>query len=856
MLSLPDSCRQQLAQLPIHTVLADIRSCFQSGHELVLQAPPGAGKTTSVPLALLDERWLGDGKILLLEPRRIAARNAAQRMADLLDEKVGERVGYRMRMDTRVGPRTQIEVITEGVLTRMLQADPSLEGIAMVIFDECHERNLNTDLGLALCLQGRALFRDTDNPLRLLAMSATLDAEALSTLLNHAPVVTSEGRQYPVTLNYRPQRPHPRDLVDAVTETTLQALSDTTDSVLVFLPGQREIHQVQQRLQSSLSGGSSIDILPLYGSLPLTAQQAAIRHQPSRRKVVLATDIAETSLTINGVHVVVDSGLARKPVYDPTTAMVRLQTQRISQASATQRMGRAGRLGPGFCYRLWPQDQQQQLARHSTAEILDTDLTALALQLLSWGVGDPTELDWLDPPPAAGFQQALDLLVQLQAVHITQGQPKLSSHGEKMAQMPTHPRLAHMLTIAHQAGHTRTAAAIAALLSERLPNINGSRDGLDDYLELLAAGKPKQPPLMGWYQRCRQQQKQFEQLCHAVIDTAEATAQPLSSAAMVALAYPDRIARQRTDNGTLYQLANGRQAMIANTSALRRHTWLAVAEISGQQTADGKSRDDHIRLANPIDLEQLESLMSNDITSQDTVYWNNKDQRLIAERRQYLGQLMIRSRVLNDLPDDQRLLALHHAIEQQGLDLLPWTPTLRQWQQRVMLLCDADNDSWPDVSDSGLNARLHDWFDPYAARVTNARHLAALPLADMLSSLLPWPLPQQLDEQAPTHLTVPSGSRIALDYGEPPPVLAVKLQEMFGATQTPTIANGRVAVKLHLLSPAGRPLQVTQDLAAFWANGYDSVKKEMKGRYPKHPWPDDPLTFKPTAKTKRHLKNN
>ncbi len=835
-----------LPTLPVTDILDTLNSELQQHDAAVLEAPPGAGKTTLVPLSLLQAPWLADHKILLLEPRRIAARNAAARMASLLGEKVGETVGYRIRQETHVSDRTRIEVITEGILTRMLQQDPSLEGVGLVIFDECHERNLNTDLGLALALAGRDLFRDEASPLKLLAMSATLDGQALARLLGDAPILTSEGRMFPVEVHYGEHRKASDDIIQPITQMIQQAHHDTDGSLLVFLPGQREIQRVQQALSSRIDNNT--EILPLYSSLPAKAQQHAIA--PSQgRKIVLATDIAETSLTIDGVTVVVDSGLARKPHYDPTTAMTRLKTERISQASATQRMGRAGRTAPGRCYRLWSQEQHHQLPQQSTPEILQTDLSSLVLQLLNWGVDDPNELAWLDPPPPALYQQSLDLLQQLGATEIHEGHCRLTPHGEAMSALPLAPRLAHLMFMAHSLpGMQKSGAQIAALLSDRLPS-QYRRDELDDYLALFAAPNDIHKTIKPWAKRCADQARRYQQTVQGLPTTSLNSPIDADAALLVALAYPDRIARQKSANGCHFQLANGRQAIVAENSPLRRYPWLAVAELSGSHG----SRDDHIRLASALDPAHFEGLLAPLVTATDHIGWQNG--RLIAERQSSIGKLIIARTPKSDISDADRLAALHRWLAQKGTDCLNWTAELRQWQQRVLLLRQwQPQDNWPDVSDSGLLANLEQWFDPFVGRISNTQQLAALPLADMLSSLLPWPLPNQLDSLAPTHMAVPSGSRIRIDYLEHPPVLAVKLQEMFGSTSTPAVANGRVALKLHLLSPAGRPLQVTQDLAAFWQNGYDAVKKEMKGRYPKHPWPDDPLQFQATAKTKRHLK--
>ncbi len=845
-------------KLPVEEVLEQIKQCLREGDELVIEAPPGAGKTTLVPLALMHEKWLADKKILMLEPRRIAARAAAFRMADLINETPGQTIGYRMRLDTRVSARTRIEVITEGILTRMLQQDPSLEGVGLVIFDEFHERNLDSDLALALCLKGRSLFRDNAFPLKILVMSATLDSNAISQMLNDAALVKSAGKAYPVDIIYGQSGKSRERIVERMVATIKQVLKENPrSSLLAFLPGQGEIHRAADVLANWLHDNkiNDIHLRPLFGNLTIQMQQAAIAplsgNQANDQKVVLATNIAETSLTIEGVDVVVDCGLARESRFDPTTGMASLHTVKISRASSIQRTGRAGRIRPGKCYRLWSFDQQQQLAAHGTAEILKADLASLALQLLQWGVDDASELEWLDPPPKGSWQQAVELLKSLAAIERKAGALVLTAHGQAMASLAVHPRLAHLLVCGAEIGSGKPASLLASLLSERDPFAQDDPD-ISHRLDILTGESHCPPKHQGWLHRSRQLAQQIaDQLSKQKLPV-RLTRPPDKEQLpgyLLACAYPDRIARRRHSGG--YQLANGRSASLKGQNHLGKYQWLSVAEVTG--VAGGKG--DIIRSAAPLD-ENLFATVLRDFVGLETIAeWDRKTGRFVAEEQQKIGKLVLHRTPLKSVPVEAKRAVLIQYIQKQGLQILPWKKEDHQWCARVSLARSTENEpGWPDVSPQVLLDSLENWLAPYLDKVNLLQDFARLDLRSILAAMLPYEKHQQLKKLAPERIKVPSGSSIVIDYTESPPVLAVKLQEMFGCEQTPTVLSGKVPLLVHLLSPAGRPLQITQDLAGFWRSSYHDVKKEMKGRYPRHPWPDDPLKAVATRRTKKSEK--
>ena len=840
------------APLPIESALPDLRRALANHRNVVLQAPPGAGKSTGVPLALLPETWRGQSRIVMLEPRRLAARAVATRMAHVMGEAVGRTVGFRTRLETKVSKDTRIEVVTEGILTRWLQRDATLEGVAIVIFDEFHERSLNADLGLALCLDAQETVRED---LKLLVMSATLDGAAVAKLLGDAPIVSAEGRAFPVTTHYRERldvrntaRPQYEDIALITARTIARAIEDEQGDVLAFLPGQGEIRRAQRFLEET-SLPRAAKVLPLFGELSPQEQDAAI--QPARsgeRKIVLATNIAETSLTIEGVRIVVDSGQERRSRFDPATGMSRLEIGGISRASADQRRGRAGRLEAGVCYRLWSEIEHATLPAQTAPEIVGADLAPLALELANWGIADPASLRWLDPPPSATFAQARDLLRSLDAIA---ADGRVTAHGRTLARMATHPRLAHMIVRGAELRLQSTALQIAAVLGERdLLRTQGPDRNVDLRFRVEALRGERGLP-GGVYVDAGAKQRALRsidllarQLEHS--STGAAQHSDADVGRLLALAYPDRIAQSRGSGGR-YLLSSGRGAQLPPAQSLAQAEFLVVADL------DAGDREALIRLAAPISRELLEADFASHIEHRERLEWNSREQSVTAQDERWLGALKLYERRI-DKPDPTRVLnAMLTGIRELGLAALPWTKPARALQTRMIFARRFDERSpqpWPDVSDAALMTNLEDWLAPWLTDMSRRDHLARLDLHDILMSLLDWNAQQRLEEFAPTHLLVPSGSRIPIDYTEESPTVAVRLQEVFGLHDTPTVAQGRVPLTLQLLSPAHRPVQVTRDLVSFWARGYLDVKKELKGRYPKHYWPDDPLTAQATARAK------
>ncbi len=751
----------------------------------VLQAPPGAGKSTGVPLALLDAPWLAGQRMLVLEPRRLAARAVANRMASLLGESVGETVGYRMRLDTQVGPRTRIEVVTEGILTRQLQRDPALEGVGLVIFDEFHERSLQADLGLALTLDVRRQLRPQ---LRMLVMSATLDGAAVAALLDDAPLIAAPGLSFPVETRYA-ERDSSDYLDRQVAAAIHRALRDDPGDLLVFLPGAGEI----RRVESLLSGKIDAQLHPLYGDLPREAQDRAIQPAPAgQRKVVLATNIAETSLTIEGVRVVIDTGLERRNLFDPRSGMNRLETVAISQASADQRRGRAGRLAPGICYRLWTEARQRSLAVHTPAEIVSADLAPLALELACWGTRDPAELSWLTPPPAGPLAQARELLHTLGALDDDE---RITAHGREMHRLGTHPRLAHLLLCAQAAGTASTGCALAALLGERdiLRTRPGERDAdLRTRLELLARQSDAVGHPAADRYALRQAQRSAENFARQLGLRGKLADLDMHEAGwLLASAYPDRIGRARTPGAGRYQLSNGRGAFFAEPQSLAGNEFLVIAEL------DAGEREARIFSAAPLSLKDIEQHFGDAIQDAERVYWDERTEAVLARRQRSLGQLMLGDTAWPDPDRAQIAVAMLEGIRSMGLDALPWSTELRQWQARILLSRAAQPEAtppWPDVSDTTLLATLESWLLPWLEGISRRAHLTRLDLRAALHGLLNWQQQQRLDEFAPTHLVVPSGSRIAIDYLDGPiPSLSVRLQEVFGLRATPALPTARSA---------------------------------------------------------------
>ncbi len=857
--------RANLPPLPIREALEPLADALADHPRVLLRAPPGAGKSTIVPLALLDSAWLGEEKILMLEPRRIAARAVAQRMAQLVGEPVGRTVGFRTRLDTRVSRATRIEVVTEGILTRMLQSDPELGGIGCVIFDEFHERSLNADLGLALSIESQETLRED---LKLLVMSATLDLEPLVRLLDGAPTVSAEGRSFEVATHYVARRAEIA-LELQTAQLIRSALANHHGDILCFLPGAAEIRRVQRALEESAAGAPAgiaanagrgapvaVRILPLYGEVGAEQQDAALHAAPGgERKVVLATSIAETSLTIEGIKVVIDAGLRRYSEFDPASGMSRLVTAKVSQAAADQRRGRAGRLAPGVCYRMWSEGVQASLAPHTPPEISSADLAPLALELACWGAAEAGRLRWLDPPPAAPLAQARDLLRGLEAVDAA---GRVTPHGRALASMGAHPRLAHMLIKGRDFKAQRLASDLAAILSERdvLRAAPGARD-VDLRLRVAALrGEAGLPGGLSVDSRALNQaarssahwQRELGADSGAGAGAGVGEADPHDwTGPLAALAYPDRIGRARDGSGR-YLLANGRGARFGEAQALAKSEFIVAAEL------DGAERDARIFLAAPLRLADIERHFAALIVERAEVVWDEREDAVRARRERRLGALVLEATEIRDPDPSEVQRAVLTGLRRLGAAALPWSHSLRQWQARVELMRTSGvpaPEPWPDLGDGALMATLEEWAPAWIEGLSRREHFARMDLGNALRSRLSYAQSAILEREAPTHLAVPSGSRIPIDYCDGTvPTLSVRLQEMFGLSVTPAVAGGRVPLLLKLLSPAGRPVQVTSDLVSFWNRGYHEVRKDLKGRYPKHYWPDDPYAAQPTRRVR------
>jgi ATP-dependent helicase HrpB len=824
--------------LPIDAVLADLAGALRATPNAVLVASPGAGKTTRVPLALLDEPWTQGRKLILLEPRRLAARGAANRMAHTLGERVGETVGLRVRLGSKIGPKTRIEVVTEGVFARMILDDPTLEGVAAVLFDEFHERSLDADFGLALALDAQDGLRED---LRILVMSATLDGARVAKLLGDAPVVESQGRAFPVETRYRGRDPLKR-IEDQVTAAVLLALNEQAGSLLVFLPGQGEIRRVEERLRERIRD-ASVEIAPLYGALDQSEQDRAVLPAPAgRRKVVLATAIAETSLTIEGVRVVIDSGLARVPVYEPDIGVTRLETRRVSRAAADQRRGRAGRTEPGICYRLWEEAGTGALEAFARPEILSADLAPLLLDCAAWGLSDPTSLAFLDPPPQPALKEARSLLVSLGALD---ADGRITADGKALQALPLPPRLARMVVTAARLGEARAAADLAALLVER--GLGGDMIDVAERLDRFGRERGGRAADMrrlseGWARSAGQAK-------------APPQGAALSAGFLLALAYPDRVARARNPGSGQYLLANGRGAALEPAQRLAREPWLVVAEMTGA------AQQARILAATAITEEEVLRLVTDGLAplaleERTETSFDRTARALRARAVRRYGALTLAERPLPAAATLENAETLAQGIAGLGIGLLPWTRAQLQLRERCGFLRQAvaaagGDNPWPDLSDAGLAAAPQDWLAPHLVGRSSLGAITPGDLDGALAELLPWDLKRRLDSEAPTHFAAPTGSNLAVDYAaEAGPTISVRVQELYGLSTHPAVAGGRVALVLELLSPGHKPIQITRDLPGFWRGSWSAVKSEMKGRYPRHLWPDDPAAALPTTRAK------
>jgi ATP-dependent helicase HrpB len=830
---------------PVQKVIGQLAKQLEQHPTVILQAPPGAGKSTILPLLLLDEPWLRGQKIVMLEPRKLAARSVAIRMAKLLKEEAGNTIGYRVRFENVVSKITRCEVVTEGILTRMMQSDNTLEGIGLVIFDEFHERSLQADLALALCLQVQQVLR---NDLRILIMSATLDGEKLSAQLNGAPIVTATGRQYPVSVRYVPPDKDAY-LSIAVSRTIRKALQEQQGDILTFLPGTGEIHRVAEMLESE---NLSVSLQPLYGDLPFQKQQEAILpNNQGIRKVVLATSIAETSLTIEGITTVIDSGQSRVPRFDPRSGLTRLETIRVTKDAADQRAGRAGRLGPGVCYRLWSEATHNNLQPARQPEILEADLAPLLLELANWGIADASELFWITSPPAGALNQAREILEQLGALKGN----KITARGKEMLRLPTHPRIAHMLLEAAALDAINSssqknyllalATDVAAVLEERDPL--GKDAGVDLALRIEVLRKWRKGERVNAERNSLERIERLASTWRRIFKISVDDSTPIDSdvGKLLAEAYPERIARQLEKHSARYKLVYGRVVKLPDHDALIRNSWLAIAHL------DLGSGEGKIFIAAPMD----ESDLLHRAEEREHVAWD-ADKGIVATIEKRIGNVTLSSKPLQNVSHDRRIPILLEAFQREGLKLLSWEDEHKAWQARVMSLRKwRPLEPWPDVSDENLVRTASEWLSPFLNAVYKPSDFHRLDVNQLLSALLPWELSNKLDQLAPNRLTVPSGSMIKVNYfptGDTPK-LEVRLQEMFGLLETPTVNEGKIKVMLHLLSPGYKPVQVTQDLKSFWQTAYHEVRKELRMRYPKHSWPEDPWTAEAVRGARRKV---
>jgi len=815
------------SDLPVTEIIVESRQKLAENNTLIVQAPPGAGKSTLLPLALLDEPWLNGKKIIMLEPRRLAARAIAMRMASLLDEEVGNTIGYRIRFDNKIGPNTKIEVVTEGILTRMLQTDNALEGVGLVIFDEFHERSIHADIAMALCREAQQVLRPE---MRMLVMSATLNMPQLSALLK-APVITSEGKQYPVEVKYVGGQDE-RLLPETTARVVIDASRNHEGDVLVFLPGEGEIRKTAELLKHDLR---EFAIHPLFGVLPQNEQYAAIMpNRNGKRKIVLATSIAETSLTIEGVKVVVDTGFGRMQRFDPKSGLSRLETVQISKDSADQRAGRAGRLSAGVCYRMWTKATHDRLAEQRIPEIMEADLASLVLDMAQWGIVNVTQMSWLSPPPKAHLAQASEVLHQLGALE----NGRITAHGKQIHQLACHPRIAHMLLLAEEDHTIQLATDVAAVLEERDPLPREA--GIDINLRVEALRRARKNNALGkGFSRIEKVAESYRKLLR--VEPNNGAVDPFETGLLIAHAYPERISCARPGNNAQFQLANGKYAMAGHKDDLAHEAWLAVAHMD---TRDGLGK---IFLASPLNPKDLRSL----VKEKEIITWDTRKGGLVATKDLRIGNIILQSKPLPS-PDPKHLVAaLCVALKTEGENLLNFDEDMQQLQNRILSLRKWNTEEdWPDVSTSTLLVQIEEWLAPYLNTIKKTDDLKKINLTQALLNHLNYEQQLALNKLAPAKIAVPSGSNLQIQYfphGETP-VLAVRLQEVFGLSDTPKINNNKTAVVLHLLSPGYKPVQVTSDLRSFWNNTYFEVKKELKRRYPKHSWPEDPWEAVPVAK--------